>query len=116
MNNLQAQLDSFISIDPEKAEQLVQEKAGSIIFVGRPNCPFCQKFIPKLYQVAQDHKLDVYYLYSQDPKFSEEIQAFRNKHGIETVPGLVYAGSQTMVRCDSSMTPEEIAEFVHAKA
>lgn len=114
MSNIQEQLDSFTSIDPAKAESLIQERNGNIIFVGRPNCPFCQKFIPKLYQVTQEHQLNVYYLFSQDPRYAKEIQDFRQKYGVETVPGLIYAGEEVKVRCDSSMTETEIAEFVQA--
>ncbi len=41
-----------------------------------------------------------------------ELQEFRSRYGIPTVPGFVHiADGQISVRCDSSMSAQEIKEF-----
>nr|WP_236683015.1 hypothetical protein [Streptococcus sp. X16XC17] len=64
--------------------------------------------------MAKGKNWTVYFLDSENPDYPrQEIADFREKYGIPIVPGLIYAGETGVkVRCDSSMTPEEIAAFV----
>ena len=51
---------------------------------------------------------------SEDVTQLNEIQAFRQKYGIPTVPGLLVAkGGEAHVVCDSSISVEEIIAFVN---
>src|SRR5699024_12256913 len=87
----------------------------SIVFIGRPTCPYCSKFAPKLHKVSTEHKVQVNFVNSEHPDYTNELKDFREKYGVPTVPGILYAdGNDVKVRCDSSMTEEEIASFVEA--
>ncbi|MFC0560868.1 hypothetical protein [Halalkalibacter alkalisediminis] len=44
----------------------------------------------------------------------EGITAFRNEYDIPTVPGFIYTnGDKVTVKCDSSMSEEEIKSFMN---
>lgn len=114
MQQFQAIVDQFNAIWPEEAEKLIAAKAGAIIFIGKPECPYCQKFAPKLKEVVDHYPLSVNFILSTDTTHAKAIKAFRDKYQIPTVPCIIYAGEETRVRCDSSMTIEEITAFVNA--
>lgn len=104
---------SFQEIGPQEADKLLEDKSHKTIFVGRPTCPYCRKFAPKLANVAQENDLKVYYVNSEHPDYTEELKVFRDKYSVATVPGLLFSNeTENKVRTDSSMTEEEIKEFV----
>lgn len=108
-------IQDFEEVSPDKADELLSNEKGTVVFIGRPTCPYCRKFAPKLHKVSVEQGVKVYYTNSEHPDYSEELRNFREKYGVPTVPGLLYTSDKDVnVRCDSSMTEEEIAEFVEA--
>ena len=56
----------------------------------------------------------LFFINSEEPSELEELQAFRSEYGIPTVPGFLHIeNGQVAVRCDSSMTAEEIKSFAN---
>ncbi|HFI0035117.1 TPA: conjugal transfer protein TraF [Streptococcus suis] len=109
--NFQDYIKDFTSVTVEQAESLLTAKEGGILFIGRATCPYCNRFVPKLHKVAQDKQVTVHFLDSS--QVSSELQALRDHYHVPTVPGLLVAkASGVRVRCDSSMTEEEIAAFI----
>ena len=57
---------------------LVKEKIASgekfILFIGRPSCPYCQRFEPKLSNVAHNSNFNIFYVNSENEEELEEIQ------------------------------------------
>lgn len=95
------------------AREKIDSKEKVILFIGRPTCPYCRKFAPKLGQVIQETGAKVLYLHSEDMSQIEDIQALRQRYGVATVPGLLVAQNGTVkVVCDSSLDPEDIADFI----
>ena len=46
--------------------------------------------------------------------YKRQLQAFRSTYGIPTVPGFLHVeAGEVSVRCDSSMSEEEIKTFAH---
>lgn len=56
----------FTPIVAQEAEQYLKTADEFILFIGRPTCPYCRRFEPKLTQVAKDNDLTVYYLNSEN--------------------------------------------------
>lgn len=109
------EVKAFIPTSPMKAEELIEEKSGHIVYIGRETCSYSRRFVGKLSQLAKEKDLTVHYVHAQHPDYAQEIQAFRNKYGVPTVPGILYSDeSGIKVKCDSSMTPDEILAFVNA--
>lgn len=119
MKSIQKYLDiieKYTPVTPEKAEELVAEQNGSIIFLARETCPYCRKMVGKLNQAAEEKDLTIYYLDTGDIDHIENTAVFRQKYDIATVPSLVYSdenGVKTV--SDSSLKKDEILEFFHAQ-
>ena len=106
-------VSAFEPITVATARERIEAGNKFILFVGRPSCPYCQRFAPKLANVAQATGAKVAYINSEDLVQIEEIQAFRRRYGIATVPGLFVAENGTAkVVCDSSLAEEDIIDFI----
>lgn len=50
----------FITIEFEDLLRIFEEKGTAIIYFGRVNCPFCQRAVPVINEVAKELNIDVY--------------------------------------------------------
>ena len=114
MSTYQEAVARFESITVAEAQERIASGQKFILFIGRPSCPFCQRFVPKLATVQAKSDLSVAYIDSQDVNQIEDIQKFRNRYGIATVPGLFVAenGADKVV-CDSSLSEDDILDFIN---
>ena len=114
IRNYTKKVSAFHEITAEKADQLLKEKSGQIVYIGRENCPFCQKFVDQLSPLAEKENLTVYYVDSKSSVGKEKLNIFREKYDVPTVPGLLYSSESAglVVKCDSSLTEEEILEML----
>ncbi|MGM0900613.1 MAG: thiol reductase thioredoxin [Bacillota bacterium] len=104
---------SFDQIDSVKAQELVKGEGEAVIFIGKAVCPYCQIFIKTLKKVAGETDTPIYYINSVEESDMGGITSFRNEYGILTVPGFIFTNGDTVnVKCDSSMTVEEINAFM----
>lgn len=92
---------------------IAKEEEKVILFLGRPTCPYCRLFAPKLAQAVAETGKAVAYLNSEDKVQLEELTAFRKRYGIATVPALFVAEKgMAKVVCDSSLAVEDIVDFM----
>ena len=119
--NLEVEIDqyldeakSFIETTPKEADELLEAKEGNIVFIGRETCPYCRRFVRTLGPLSKEHNLKIHYVHAQHPEYEEEIKELRDKYDVPTVPGLLYSSNTAgvVVKCDSSLEPEEILEIV----
>ncbi len=108
------QVKLFKETYPKDADELLEAKAGNIVFIGRETCPYCRKFVRKLSPLADEYDLTVHYVHSQHPEYEDEVELLREKYDVPTVPGLLYSSETAglIVKCDSSLEPEEILEII----
>lgn len=105
---------NFRPVVTKEVEGEIESGQKLIIFVGRETCPYSRLFVPKLAQVQAEHKLQVAFLNSENLADWEDLQAFRARHQIVTVPGLLVAeAGQVRIVCDSSLTSEQILSFIN---
>lgn len=107
------QVQQFTAVTPAEAKELLQKKDGSILFIGRESCQYCRRFCKTLAQFAAEDNQTIYFLHSQIPDYSAaEIADLRNQYQVVTVPGFLFATPDGVrVRCDSSMTIDDIRTF-----
>ncbi|KXT76896.1 conjugal transfer protein TraF [Streptococcus sp. DD12] len=103
----------FTPVSAKEAAQGIKEEEGYVLFIGRSTCPYCQRFAPKLSQVAREGGVTVHYLASDDAADQAGISELRQKYNVTTVPGLL-VGDKGVARvvCDSSLAPDEISLFI----
>ena len=95
-----------------RAQEALDKKETATFFIGRKTCPYCRKFAGTLAGVVAETKAHIYFINSEEPSQLNALQDFRSRYGISTVPGFVHiADGQINVRCDSSMSAQEIKDF-----
>lgn len=95
-----------------QADQLLSNESLAIVYIGRSTCPFCRKFAKKLSSLSNDIDSTIYYVES-DNTYDVEIQTFRDKYNILTVPGFIVNKNGTItVRCDSSTPEKELLDMI----
>ena len=104
---------AFTPISVSLAKENIASSEKFILFIGRPSCPYCQRFEPKLSNVARKSELNIFYINSENGDELEEIQALRKRYGIATVPALfVSEKGVAKVVCDSSLSEDDILDFI----
>lgn len=107
-------IKGFKTIDAATARQLAEGSGEAVIYIGKAECPYCRRFVPKVKKVAEETGVTVYHVNSVEESDLENIAAFRKDYDIPTVPGFIYRNGDTLrVKCDSSMPEEEIRAFIN---
>lgn len=102
------QVKVFNKISSIEAENILSKEKVAAIYIGRPTCPFCRKFVGKLSDISNEIDKTIYYIDSSNSS-DEELASFRKKYNILTVPGFIVSkNNEIEVRCDSSTPEEEI--------
>lgn len=111
------QVKIFTETTPAEADQLLEDGENNVVYIGRETCPYCRRFVGKLSKLAEDHNVKVHYVHSKHPDYTDEIKTLREKYDVPTVPGLLYSSKSAglVVKCDSSLEPEEILEIIEVK-
>lgn len=83
------------------------------VFLGRATCLYCRRFAPKLARVARQEHKDIFFVDSENSTELADLQAFRERYGLATVPALLISRHQKVKSvCDSSLTEEAILAFL----
>ena len=107
-------VEKFEKKSIKEVESLILSGEEVVLFIGRPTCPYCRRFAPKMNEARQTLNKPAIFVNSEDVTQLNDIQSFRQKYGIPTVPGLLVAkGGDVRVVCDSSISVEDIIEFVN---
>ena len=104
----------LIKIGVDEVNQKIQAQEDFYLYIGRETCPYCQRFVPKLYQVVKNYQFNIYYLDSENRKDSK-LLALRTELGIQTIPHLAkfHHGKQVAyLEKGSQSSMEEIVQFL----
>lgn len=105
-------VELFEKVLSTEADQLLSTEELAIVYIGRATCPFCRKFARKLSGLTSEINSTIYYVES-DNYSDDEINSFREKYNIVTVPGFIVSkNGEVEVRCDSSTPEEEILDMI----
>ncbi len=104
-----------LSVSGVKAKQASGE--DFYLYIGRVTCPWCRHIIPTFHKLAQEAKLTVYYLNSEDTDLRPDLKAFRDEHECPTVPSILHFKTDGSVykldfECDSLKLEEELSREI----
>ena len=102
----------FEKVVSTQANELLSNEDLAVIYIGRATCPFCRKFAKKLSGLTNKINAPIYYVDSYNSS-DNLINSFREKYNITTVPGFIVSkNGEIEVRCDSSITEDEILDLL----
>ena len=110
--NFDLMISVFEKKNSAEIEKRIAENKEIILFLGRKTCPYCNIFLPKLYNVVTSLEKNIYFVDSSNNE-DEFLVEFREKYGVKTVPALLVAREKDVkVVCDSSLSEEAIKQFI----
>lgn len=108
----QEDIKSFTKVRSTEAHGLLSNENLAVVYIGRESCPYCRKFAKKLSALAPELHTTIYYVDSSNAS-DTELNLFRERYDIVTVPGFVVGKKgQITVRCDSSTPEDELLEMI----
>lgn len=108
-------VQNFQELSAADVEERLEKGEKTILFIGKPVCPFCQKFVPKLDKVRQENDLTIHYLNSLETQTNPAIKALRDKMEVPLVPQVVTIDGENMftnLKIDSSASEETLTELL----
>ncbi len=115
-DEFEEKVKDFNEITANVAQGMLEDDEAKLLFIGRPTCGFCRKYLPKLIQALGDDVNNTYYLNSEQTVTDDALSDFRFEVGAKTVPSLVYVGGDGKFKnlnADSSNSVEKIAQAIH---
>jgi predicted bacteriocin transport accessory protein len=104
--------DRLKSIVQEEFEKKIAKKETFWIYIGRPNCPDCQKFYPKLSDYLENNNLTLLY-FNTKVKVSEKeaMVLFLNDLGIDEIPAILKINQGKVIKVFDMQKEEDIKKF-----
>ena len=91
MEQFAKDVSQFVETTAEKVEALIGEGKEVVLFVGRPTCPYCRRFAPKINEVREALGKEMYFINSERQSLTKRLAAFRAKYN--------YANSTWFISC-----------------
>ncbi len=113
-----ADTDQLVAVNWTEVEQLVAGTEPAIIYIGRPNCPYCAEFAPKLNQLVKEtsetvYYYDVYDVRTNDPDAYEQQMKGLGVNGVPTV--LEVSNGDVTENISGDDIYEETEELIQSK-
>lgn len=77
-----------VQITDLKLKELESSNQEFVLFIGRPSCQYCRKFVPKLEKANRKIRQKIYYIDSQR-YLNSYLSEFRQKYSVKFVPTLI---------------------------
>lgn len=113
--NYEEDIKAFVEITAEELEKKIDAGDEAIVYIGKPVCPYCRKFVPKLDNVRRENDLTIHYVNSQETPTNPALQSIRAKLGMALVPSMVTVdgpGQFTNLNIDSSTSEKELTALL----
>lgn len=77
-----------IQITDKELKNLESSNQDFVLFIGRPTCKYCRKFVPKLEKASENNNRKIYYIDSEK-YLNSYLSDFRSKYDVKIVPTLI---------------------------
>ncbi|WP_454192708.1 thioredoxin family protein [Paenibacillus sp. Marseille-Q7038] len=107
------------AVTNEEVSTFLENDQSGFLYVGRPTCPVCREFMPKLEDASQSTGQTVFYYNTDEGREQDEakLRALLDELEIESVPALLYIenGKEADRLTPGTMDQEAIAAFLDSK-
>jgi predicted bacteriocin transport accessory protein len=93
---------------PYSFEKVENEKDKYYLYFGRNDCPYCQDFLPELYNLADRSEVKLYYVDTNIK--NEQLDELLEKFNVEYVPTLIKIDKGKSIIFD--FTEDELGVFI----
>lgn len=88
-------------------------KETTFVYFGRPNCPYCKEFYPKLEKATNENKMNVYYYDTKFHKGDADFEEVLSEYGVEEIPYLAKVkNGKIMAVLNQAKNEKEIKIFM----
>ncbi|MBX4268548.1 thioredoxin domain-containing protein [Clostridium estertheticum] len=109
----------LLDINKESLAEKIENKESFLVYIGRPSCPDCRKFTPKLEKKLTDtNKQILYYNTEVHASKKQEMRVYLNSLGIKSVPtimGVSKGNVEKVYDCSVESQSEEIMNTLGGK-
>ena len=104
--------DRLINVTKETFQKRISDKESFWIYVGRPNCPDCQKYYPNLVEYLENQNLTIGYFNTRvkTSKKAEMIEMLE-KLGVDEVPAIIEFNKGNVIRVYDMQKKQDITNF-----
>lgn len=105
----------FTKVSPSSLIDIIKENTlnnvTTIVYFGRPTCPYCRILINDIKNVVKNSKKNVFYIETQTNSTNHELESLRNKYSIEFIPTIIKINPDSIDRYDSKNKFEPFLNF-----
>lgn len=100
------------TISKEEFKKKISNQEDFWIYVGRPNCPDCQKYYPRLERYLEENSLTLLY-FNTKVKVSqkEDMVEFLNDLGVDEIPAILKIKNGNVVEIFDMQKEDDIVKF-----
>lgn len=104
--------DRLTDVSKKDFEEKIKNKESFWVYVGRPNCPDCQKYYPNLVDYLENNNLTIEYFNTRvkTSKKAEMVEMLANL-GVDEVPAIIEFKKGEVIRVYDMQTQQDIIDF-----
>lgn len=90
-----------------------ESKEATFVYFGRPTCPYCQKFHPKLDNVVEKKEMKVLYYNTDEHRDDSDFDQVLAEYKVEQIPYLAKVENGKIVAVlNDAKTEQDILNFI----
>lgn len=113
INYLKTDKSLLISITREELTEKISKNENIYVYIGRPTCPDCKVFEPKLENILNKMNRNLLYYNTEVPASKkQEIRDYLSNYNVKTIPCILYIENGKTIRLYDCQNTKEVDEFI----
>ena len=103
----------LIDITREELNERISKNENIYVYIGRPTCPDCKEFEPKLKDILNKMNKKLLYYNTEAPASQkQEIRNYLEKYNVKTIPCILYIEDGKTIKLYDCQNTNEVEEFI----
>ena len=104
----------LIDITRDDLNKKISDNENFFIYIGRPTCPDCKEFKPKLQEILKDVKKQMFYYNTEVPASQkQELREYLQTFKIESIPCILYIKDGKAIKLYDCQDTSQIQNFTY---